>query len=82
MIYELLKSKGYQVLYDDRPERAGVKFKDADLIGIPIRLSVGKKANEGIVELKIRKEGEMEEVALQEIEEALANKVLELKGQA
>ncbi|KMK77247.1 proline--tRNA ligase [Alkalihalobacillus pseudalcaliphilus] len=81
-LYELLKSKGYQVLYDDRPERAGVKFKDADLIGIPIRLSVGKKANEGIVELKIRKEGEMEEVALQEIEEALANKVLELKGQA
>ena len=44
------------MLLDDRDERAGVKFKDADLMGFPIRVTVGKKAGEGLVELKLRKE--------------------------
>ncbi len=56
-IYNELKEKGIEVLLDDRDERAGVKFKDADLIGIPVRLTVGKKAlAAGNVELKQRSE--------------------------
>ncbi|MFX3674069.1 MAG: proline--tRNA ligase [Paenisporosarcina sp.] len=57
-LYKLLKSYRFDVLYDDRAERAGVKFADADLIGLPIRLTIGKKAAEGIVEVKIRHTGE------------------------
>lgn len=53
-IYEDLKAQGIEVLIDDRAERAGVKFKDADLIGIPVRVVVGKKCGEGIVEYKER----------------------------
>lgn len=53
-IYENLLSKGIETLLDDRDERAGVKFKDADLIGIPVRIVVGKKCGEGIVEYKER----------------------------
>jgi len=49
-IYKNLKSKGIEVLIDDRPERAGVKFKDADLIGVPYRIIVGKDAVDGNVE--------------------------------
>ncbi len=56
--YKLLKSNRYEVLIDDRNERAGVKFTDADLIGLPVRLTVGKKAAEGILEVKIRSTGE------------------------
>jgi prolyl-tRNA synthetase len=56
-IYNELKKKGIEVLLDDRDERAGVKFKDADLIGIPVRITVGKKAlATGNVELKLRTE--------------------------
>jgi prolyl-tRNA synthetase len=56
-IYNELKSKGIEVLLDDRDERAGVKFKDADLIGIPVRITVGKKALQtGNVEIKLRTE--------------------------
>ena len=47
------------MLLDDRSERAGVKFADSDLIGLPIRITVGKKALEGIVEVKVRKTGEV-----------------------
>lgn len=53
-IYEDLRAQGIEVLLDDRAERAGVKFKDADLIGIPLRIVVGKKCSEGIVEYKLR----------------------------
>lgn len=53
-IYNDLLSKGIEALLDDRAERAGVKFKDADLIGIPVRIVVGKKCGEGIVEYKLR----------------------------
>ncbi|MFA7660932.1 MAG: His/Gly/Thr/Pro-type tRNA ligase C-terminal domain-containing protein [Anaerovoracaceae bacterium] len=53
-VYEELLAEGVEVLLDDRDERPGVKFKDADLIGIPIRITVGKKAVDGVVEYKIR----------------------------
>ena len=53
-IYQDLQAQGVEVLLDDRQERAGVKFKDADLIGIPVRIVVGKKCGEGIVEYKLR----------------------------
>lgn len=57
-----LQKVGYQVLTDDRPERVGVKFSDSDLIGLPIRVTVGKKAADGIVEVKISARGDAIEV--------------------
>ena len=62
-----LEGSGLDVLIDDRKERAGVKFADSDLIGIPLRVTVGKKASEGIVEIKIRKTGETVEVKAEEV---------------
>ena len=55
-IYGVFREKGIDVLIDDRNERPGVKFKDADLIGIPVRITVGKRAGEGVVEYKLRSE--------------------------
>jgi prolyl-tRNA synthetase len=56
-IYNSLQSAGVSVLFDNREERAGVKFNDADLIGCPLRITVGEKGlKEGMVELKPRKE--------------------------
>jgi len=66
-LYGLLKSYRYDVLLDDRPERAGVKFADADLIGLPVRVTVGKKATEGIVEVKLRQTGETFEWKKEEV---------------
>ncbi|EEO7552696.1 proline--tRNA ligase [Listeria monocytogenes] len=66
-LYTSLQDAGFSVLIDDRAERAGVKFADADLIGLPIRITVGKKAAEGVVEVKIRKTGEMIEVRQDEL---------------
>ncbi|MBC2120668.1 proline--tRNA ligase [Listeria marthii] len=66
-LYTSLQAAGFSVLIDDRAERAGVKFADADLIGLPIRITVGKKAAEGVVEVKIRKTGEMIEVRQDEL---------------
>lgn len=66
-LYGLLKSYRYDVLIDDRPERAGVKFADADLIGLPVRVTVGKKATEGIVEVKFRQTGETFEWKKEEV---------------
>ncbi|EGQ2949234.1 proline--tRNA ligase [Staphylococcus pseudintermedius] len=57
----------YDVLYDDRNERAGVKFNDADLIGIPVRVVVGKNASEGIVEVKRRDTGDSEDVNVNDL---------------
>lgn len=62
-----LTAAGYEVLVDDRKERAGVKFADSDLIGIPLRVTIGKKAADGIVEVKIRKTGETLEVKQEEL---------------
>lgn len=70
-LYKLLKSYRFEVLYDDRPERAGVKFADSDLIGLPIRITVGKKASVGIVEVKYRSSGESTEWPKEEITEKL-----------
>lgn len=61
-LYQQLKAQAFEVLMDDRAERPGVKFADSDLIGLPVRVTVGKKAAEGIVEVKVRKTGEMLEV--------------------
>jgi prolyl-tRNA synthetase len=63
-----LQEAGLEVLYDDREERAGVKFKDADLIGIPFRITVGKKGlAEQKVEWKRRGSGEVELVPIAEV---------------
>lgn len=61
-MYEELKKAGVEVVLDDRDERAGVKFKDADLIGFPYRVTVGKTINDGLVEYKTRETGEVEKV--------------------
>ena len=67
-----LLSAGYEVLVDDRNERAGVKFSDSDLIGLPIRVTVGKKASEGIVEVKIKATGDTIEVHADNLLETLS----------
>jgi prolyl-tRNA synthetase len=67
-IYQELLAKGIEVLLDDRDERPGAKFKDADLIGIPLRVTVGNLAvSEGKVEIKFRKTGEVEKVSVNEV---------------
>lgn len=58
-IYEDLKNAGIEVVFDDRDERPGVKFKDADLIGFPYRITVGKTITDGLVEFKVRETNEM-----------------------
>ncbi len=72
-IYKKLADSGVEVLIDDRDERAGVKFKDADLIGIPFRITVGKTIEQGLVEFKIRENGEMNAI----LPEEAINKVIE-----
>ncbi len=72
-IYEALKKEGIEVLLDDRSERAGVKFKDADLIGMPVRITVGKKAADGICEFKLRTQDAAEDLTVEEaIKKAVA----------
>lgn len=66
-IYNKLLEEKVEVLYDDRIERPGVKFNDADLIGLPIQIIVGRKADEGIVEIKVRRTGEREEVLIKNL---------------
>jgi prolyl-tRNA synthetase len=67
-IYGELKALGMEVLYDDRDERAGVKFNDADLLGIPLRLTVGNKGlKSGMLELKTRHNGEVREIAVDNV---------------
>lgn len=66
-ITKQMEAAGYQVLLDDRKERAGVKFADSDLIGLPLRIVVGKKISDGIVEVKVRKTGEVIEVKQDEL---------------
>ncbi|HHT38149.1 MAG TPA: proline--tRNA ligase [Mollicutes bacterium] len=66
-IYDNLEKMGIECLLDDRDERAGVKFNDMDLIGIPIRITVGNKVEENIVELKLRNGNEIKDVNIDEI---------------
>ena len=75
-VYEELKTAGVDVLLDDRTERAGVKFKDCDLIGYPLRITIGPKAlEENVIEVKVRKTGEVlsftKESYLREVRELL-----------
>ena len=71
-LIELFKNEGHEVLVDDRNERPGVKFTDAELIGVPIRVTVGKKAADGIVELTIRQTDEMVETKKEDIIETIS----------
>jgi len=66
-IYNNLKKMGIEVLMDDRNERVGVKFKDLDLIGIPVRITIGKKISEGTVEFKLRSAVDNEIVEIESI---------------
>jgi Prolyl-tRNA synthetase len=70
-LYANLQKAGLDVLLDDRDERAGVKFKDADLIGIPYRVTIGKKAADGIVELFDRKAKTNTDVNLADVVETI-----------
>ena len=80
-IYEALRAEGVEVLFDDRKDRPGVKFKDADLIGVPFRISVGARGlEEGVAELKRRDGGEPESVPLAEVAAKVAAWVREERG--
>ncbi|MDN6491412.1 MAG: His/Gly/Thr/Pro-type tRNA ligase C-terminal domain-containing protein, partial [Leuconostoc sp.] len=63
---------GMEVLVDDRKERAGVKFADADLIGLPIRITVGKKADEDVVEVKVRASNTNIEMRVSEVVDSVS----------
>ncbi len=77
-IYRTLAERGVDVILDDRDERAGVKFKDADLIGIPYRITVGpKKLAEGQVEIKSRRSGEVTTLPVAEIETFIMARIRE-----
>lgn len=73
MLYKDLQQAGLDVLLDDREERAGVKFKDADLIGIPHRVTIGRKVADGVVELFDRRTKQSEDVKLNEVVSRLQN---------
>jgi prolyl-tRNA synthetase len=68
-IVKRLEVAGYDVIFDDRDERPGVKFKDADLVGIPFRITVGKKVTEGTVEVVQRSTREVRDVRITAIVE-------------
>jgi prolyl-tRNA synthetase len=70
-----LSAKGADVLLDDRDERAGVKFKDADLVGIPYRINIGRGVAEGKVELVNRLSRESQDIALDQIAEVVTNQI-------
>ena len=78
-LYEVLKNAGVEVVLDDRDERAGVKFKDADLIGFPFRITVGKTISEGLVECKIRETGELVKLTPDEAKQHIIDAVLSLQ---
>jgi prolyl-tRNA synthetase len=66
-LYNSLKDLGVEVLMDDRNERAGVKFKDSEIMGIPMRVTVGKKISEGAVEFKLRAGGDNEVINIEDV---------------
>ena len=74
-IYDKLTAAGIEVIFDDRDERPGVKFKDMELIGIPARIVVGKKITDNLVEFKERKTGNQEEISIDEIVEKITKYV-------
>jgi prolyl-tRNA synthetase len=80
-LYEGLRKEGVDVLYDDREESPGVKFKDADLIGIPFRITVGKKLASGMVELSERRTSQKTDVPAGEVVAHLAQRIRAAKAQ-
>jgi prolyl-tRNA synthetase len=80
-IYDALRAEGVDALLDDRPERPGVKFKDADLLGIPLRITVGSRGlKQGTVELKKRMESESQDVPIDGAVAAVCTAIAELEG--
>ena len=78
MIYDALLEAGIDVLLDDRDERPGVKFKDADLVGIPFRVTVGPKGlDNGVVEVKSRRTGETRDLPVAHASVTVGEWVLE-----
>jgi prolyl-tRNA synthetase len=81
-LYDDLQSAGVEVLYDDREERAGVKFNDADLIGMPIRLTVGKRSlAAGGIELKLRRSPERTVIPSEQILSQVMSEIEDLKAE-
>ena len=79
-VYKELLDKGIDAIIDDRPERPGVKFKDCDLIGIPIRVTIGERnLKDGMVEIKLRKEKDSQKVRKEEVIERVLNYAHEFK---
>lgn len=77
-IYTAMRDRGYDVLLDDRDERPGVKFKDADLIGIPLRVTIGAKGlAKGNVELRLRREGKDTEVSVDRAVDRICGSIIE-----
>ena len=76
-LYKELQAKGIEAMIDDRDERAGVKFKDADLLGIPLRITAGRQCGRGLVELKVRGASGARELGP---EEAIAEVVREINA--
>lgn len=74
-LYAELKSSNIDVLLDDRTERPGVKFADNDLIGVPLRINIGKKLKDGVVELVVRATGEIKEISLESVTIELKEKL-------
>jgi len=74
-LYEALKKENIEVVLDDRDERAGVKFKDADLIGFPIRVTAGKTLSEGLLEVKIRSTNELFKIPKEEVLNFIKEKI-------
>jgi prolyl-tRNA synthetase len=81
-LYGDLRQKGIDVLLDDRDERPGVKFKDADLIGIPLRITIGAKGVEkGCVELRWRRDGTSEDLPIVDAAERIAERIAAARGE-
>ena len=79
-LYGELQARGVEVLLDDRSENPGVKFNDADLIGIPVRLTVGERSlKKGVIELKVRREEERQEVPVEETVERILAEIARLR---
>ena len=73
-LYQELQRRGVEVLLDDRDERPGVKFKDGDLVGIPLRVTIGAKSlDKGCVELRWRRDGKTDEIAVADAAKTIEN---------
>jgi prolyl-tRNA synthetase len=79
-LYESLQAHGIEVLYDDRDERSGVKFKDADLIGIPIQVVVGRAVQDGQVEVRLRADKTPDKLPLETAAAQIAERVRAMKA--